>query len=112
MDQQAELLQPPYYLVSFYSLRQDGDDGYEDMAKRMEELASQQNGYLGMESVRDSQGLGITLSYWQDINSIQQWKQQLEHQQAQLLGREKWYQWYRVEVARVEYSYQFSRDER
>lgn len=111
MHQQDDLLQLPYYLVSFSSLRRDGDEGYGEMAKRMVELASQQSGYLGMNSVRDSQGQGITLSYWRDLASIQQWKQQLDHQQAQLLGREKWYQWYRVEVAKVEHRYQFLADE-
>ena len=107
MREPPKSLQPPYYLVSFISLRMEGGQDYGVMAKRMLELAAQQPGYLGLNDVRDSEGVGITLSYWQDLEAIEQWKRQLEHQQAQLLGREKWYQWYRVEVAKVERAYQF-----
>lgn len=69
----------------------------------MLELARCQPGFLGVESARD--GLGITVSYWADLDSIRQWRAQVEHRQAQRLGRERWYSAFRVRIARVEREY-------
>ena len=93
---------PPYYAVIFSSLRTEGDDGYGRMAERKAELAAQQPGFLGVESARDASGLGITVSYWKDEDSIQAWKAHLEHAVAQRLGKEKWYAAYSMRVAKVE----------
>ena len=54
----------------------------------MVELAEQQPGYLGIEAFRD--GLGITVSYWQSLDAIKAWKQNVEHLNAQQHGRDKW----------------------
>ena len=72
-------------------------------AERVVALASAQPGFLGMESVRD--GLGITVSYWQSLEAIANWKKHAEHQVAQQLGRAQWYSSFRVRVARVEREY-------
>jgi len=61
---------PPYYAVIFTNTLSDDTTGYEEVANRMVELAEQQPGYLGMESVRD--GLGITVSYWQSLDAIKE----------------------------------------
>lgn len=94
---------PPYYAVIFTSLRTEGDQGYSDMANLMTELAEQQPGYLGMESARDS--VGITVSYWSDLESIKQWKANSEHQAAQSSGKELWYSEYKVRISKVERDY-------
>ncbi|MGZ3755358.1 MAG: antibiotic biosynthesis monooxygenase family protein [Mucilaginibacter sp.] len=97
--------EPPYYLVVFTSLRTDGDNGYNDMAIEMEVLAIQQDGFLGMESARD--GLGITISYWQSLEAIKNWKANTQHLLAQKYGREKWYENYKVRVGKIERDYSF-----
>lgn len=97
--------QPPYYAVIFTSLRTAVDEGYGAMAERMVELAGTQPGYLGHESARE--GLGITVSYWKDLDSIKQWKQQSEHLVAQQYGREKWYTHYKTRICLVERDYGF-----
>ncbi len=94
---------PPYYAVIFSSHRNEGDNGYDAMAKRMVELASQQPGFLGIESVREN--LGITVSYWESLEAIRNWKQNVEHQEAQRLGRQQWYSGFRVRIAKVEREY-------
>ncbi len=103
MNDIAQTPSPPYYAVIFTSLRTELDGGYDDMAERMAELASQQPGFLGLESVRD--GLGISVSYWSDLLSIRNWKENLEHREAQRLGRERWYASFRLRIARVERDY-------
>jgi heme-degrading monooxygenase HmoA len=99
---------PPYYAVIFTTTRTDGDNGYEDMAERMGELASQQPGYLGIESVRDD-NLGITVSYWESEKAIAAWKANAEHGAAREKGRELWYNSYDLKVCRVERAYEFSK---
>ncbi len=94
--------EPPYYSVIFANQRTDGDDGYGDMADRMVELAQQQPGFLGVDSARDEDGFGITVSYWSDLDSIKNWRHNAEHLEAQRLGREKWYQTYSLRIAKVE----------
>jgi heme-degrading monooxygenase HmoA len=100
----ASTPEPPYVAVIFTSVRTaDDEDGYAATAARMEELAAEQPGYLGIESARDD--LGITVSYWRTEADAQAWKQVAEHLAAQRLGRDRWYRSYRVRVATVEREY-------
>lgn len=101
----AKTPKPPYYAVVFTSRRRDGDRGYGATADRMVELAAQQPGYLGVESVRDAGGLGITVSYWQDEASILAWRRHAEHTLARERGRTEWYEHYELRVAKVERAY-------
>ncbi len=102
----ADLPEPPYYAVVFSSQRNNADgEGYAAAAERMLELAAQQPGYLGAESVRDDAGFGITVSYWRDEASIRAWKHQAEHAATRARGRADWYQRYQLRVARVERAY-------
>ena len=99
----AQTPEPPYYAVIFTSIRRPGDDGYAGTAEKMLELARRQPGFLGMESAREA--IGITVSYWSDLDSIRQWKSNLAHREAQRRGREDWYSDYRVRIAKVERNY-------
>lgn len=99
----ASTPEPPYYAVIFTSHRTPGDNGYGDMAERMVELASRQPGFLGIESAREE--VGITVSYWSDLDSIRAWKRNAEHLQAQVKGRREWYSEFRVRISRVERDY-------
>jgi heme-degrading monooxygenase HmoA len=101
---------PPYYAVIFTSRRTAGDHGYGAMARRMEELGSAYDGFLGLESVRGTDGAGITVSYWRDEAAILAWKRDPEHLKAQRGGRETWYDAYEVRIARVERAYGFQRE--
>lgn len=103
MSHFATTPEPPYYAVIFSSVRHAGDHGYAAMADTMLDLASRQPGFLGVESARAE--LGITVSYWTDLESIRNWKADLAHREAQRRGREDWYSGYRVRVAKVERDY-------
>lgn len=100
----AQTPPPPYYAVIFTSIRTEGDNDYGVTAARMMELAQQQPGFLGADTARAE--LGITISYWIDETAIQHWKTNAEHRIAQ--GQKKrWYQSFRVRVAKVEREYGF-----
>ncbi|ABM96508.1 antibiotic biosynthesis monooxygenase family protein [Methylibium petroleiphilum] len=105
----ADLPAPPYYAVVFSSRRApavlDSDDGYDAMAGRMVEVAATQPGFLGVESARDVEGFGITVSYWRSLADIAAWKAHAEHSVARERGRQGWYTHYELRIARVERAY-------
>ena len=101
----AQTPEPPYYAVIFSAQRTEGDAGYADMAERMVALASQQPGFLGVESVRSADGFGITVSYWASDEAIAAWKAQADHRSAQERGKRRWYSDYQLRVAKVERAY-------
>lgn len=100
-------MQTPYYAVIFTSTRTDLDENYAEMALKMEVLAKQQPGFLGVDSARNE--IGITVSYWESLEAIANWKQNLDHLDAQFLGRQKWYENYVVRIAKVEKEYGFEK---
>lgn len=100
-------MQTPYYAVIFTSKRTELDDNYAEMALKMEALAKQQPGFLGVESARNE--IGITVSYWESLEAIANWKQNLDHLDTQFLGRQKWYENYVVRIAKVEKEYSFEK---
>lgn len=95
--------EPPYYAVIFTSLRTEGDNGYGAMADEMVALAQTQPGYLGIESARE--GLGITVSYWESLEAIKNWKANERHLMAQAKGHREWYAAFKTRVCKVERDY-------
>ena len=95
--------QPNEYFAVIFTSKHTGNEkeAYSSMADRMVELASKQEGYLGIESARDENGIGITVSYWKNEECIKKWKEHSEHLEAQKLGREKWYQNFSLRIAKV-----------
>lgn len=106
MERFAALGEAPYYAVIFTSKSTDDQEGYEDMAMAMVELAAQQKGYLGIESTTDKSGHEITVSYWADEDAVLNWKAVAKHKLAQKLAKERWYERYIVRVAKVERCYE------
>lgn len=103
MTEIAQTPTPPYYAVIFTNVQTEYLEGYADMADKMEQLAKQQSGYLGFESARNE--LGIAVSYWTDLESIKNWRRNIEHSEAQRLGRTQWYSRYKVRIALIERDY-------
>jgi len=101
----AETPELPYYAVIFTSLRREGDQGYEATSEHMMQLAAQQPGFLGVDHARDT--VGITVSYWKDLESIKNWRNHADHAQARHRGRSEWYKAFKVRIARVERDYEF-----
>ena len=108
MDAQdfASTPEPPYYAVIFASRRNEWDpDGYAHASQRMVELAAKQPGFLGVDSTRDANGFGITVSYWRDEASIAGWRRQADHAAIRIRGRKLWYRHFEVRIAKVERAY-------
>ncbi len=110
MSKLAQTPNPPYYAVVFSSQRTGEDaDGYGAMADRMWELAAKQPGFLGVETMHSEDGFGMTVSYWESLEAIRNWREQAEHKIAQAQGREKWYEKYKLRICLVETEYRFER---
>jgi len=103
----ARTPEPPYYAVIFTSNRTEGDNDYAAVSDLMIKLAEKQPGFLGVEHARDT--LGITVSYWKDLESIKNWKHQTEHTQARNRGRSEWYHSFKVRIAKVDRDYEFEK---
>lgn len=97
----------PYYAVIFTSIKIEAENNYDDVAKRMVDLAAQQPGFIGVESARNE--IGITISYWESLDAIKNWKNNAEHLIAQQLGKENFYQSYTTRICKVEREYSFEK---
>ncbi len=97
----------PYYAVIFTSKKRDDDTGYNETAALMETLAKQQPGFLKLESARNE--IGITVSYWESLEAIKNWKKQTDHLVAQRKGKKDWYAWYDVKICKVEREYSYNK---
>jgi heme-degrading monooxygenase HmoA len=98
----------PYYAVVFTSRRTSLEaEPYAEMAAEMMELARKQPGFLGVDHARET--IGITVSYWDSLKSIADWKSHSRHVLAQEKGRECWYESYNIRICRVEREYSFDR---
>ncbi|WP_440121072.1 antibiotic biosynthesis monooxygenase family protein [Tenacibaculum sp. Ill] len=100
-------LKPPYYAVIFTTTLSDDTEGYYEMAEKMDNLAKEQDGYLGIESTRSD--VGITVSYWESLDAILKWKNNVEHTKARNIGRERWYKKYQLRISKVEREYGFEK---
>lgn len=103
MEKISQTPKPPYYAVIFTSIKSDHLENYAEEALRMENLVKSQPGYLGHESA--SSEIGITVSYWKDLESIKAWKKQNDHSLAQIQGKSTWYSHYKVRICKVEKEY-------
>ena len=104
----AKTPKPPYYAVIFTSIKFDGDNTYDAMSEKMVTLAKEQEGFLGVESVRND--VGITVSYWESLEAIAKWKINLDHTEARNKGREIWYRQFKVRICKVERDYSFEKE--
>ncbi|MES9996144.1 antibiotic biosynthesis monooxygenase [Desulfovibrio aminophilus] len=102
MSQGAGVPDPPYYAVVFTSLLSGVEEGYAEMAEELLRLASEQPGFLGAESAREADGTGITVSYWESLEAIENWRDHPRHQVAQAMGGKLWYEAFATRVCRVE----------
>ena len=101
---------PGAIAVIFLSARTGTDeDGYVRAAAAMETAAAALDGYLGLDSARGGNGVGITVSWWRDEEAARAWRDDPEHARIRKQGRAVWYDWYRVIVATVDRAYDWTR---
>jgi heme-degrading monooxygenase HmoA len=100
----------PSYVVIFRSLLQENSKGYEQTAKRMGQLAKKQAGFVALSSARQN-SFGITVSYWESLEAIKNWKENAEHLLAQKKGKQRWYQDYSIQICKITKNYKKEKNE-
>lgn len=99
----AQTPEPPYFAVIFTSVMNDGGkDAYNEIGDELMEMVTKQPGFLGVESVRNQDGIGITVSYWESLESIKKWKDNELHKVAQKAGQKAWYKNFATRICKVE----------
>ena len=94
--------------VIFLSGRTGADaEGYAAAAEAMERAAAVRDGYLGFDTARGADGVGITISWWRDDAAALAWRDDPDHARIHDQGRAMWYDWYRVIVASVKRAYEW-----
>jgi heme-degrading monooxygenase HmoA len=93
--------QKDYYAVIFASTKSDNLEGYKEMDDLTLNLAQEQQGFLGYESVNNG-NTGIFISYWENMDAINNWRQNSTHLMAKAKA-DKWYKRYLSQVCKVEH---------
>ncbi len=92
------------YIVIFKAEIKKLDSDYIEMAQKLRDKALNESNCIKVEACSEN-GFEIALSYWKELNDIQRWHLDTEHQIAQRLGKEKWYQNFSVEICKLERAY-------
>ena len=88
-------------VVLFRSKLVDAPEGYSAMAEEMEALARTMPGFIDVKAYQADDGERLTVVRWQDQQTMRYWREQERHRVAQRMGRERWYAYYKMEVAEV-----------
>ncbi len=97
-------------IVLFRSmLTAEARDDYAAMAEEMLARARTMPGFVDFKSFRADDGERLSVIRWESQETMRAWSDDLRHVVAQRLGREQWYEYFRVEVADVVRSYGFDR---
>lgn len=84
----------------------------EDYARMNDELADYVKtmpGFLAVKSFKAEDGERLTIVWWRDRESLQQWRRDMRHMEAKKLGRSKWYEYYKIEIAEIYRQSEFER---
>ncbi|MEK9604068.1 MAG: antibiotic biosynthesis monooxygenase [Flavobacteriaceae bacterium] len=99
---------PPYYAVIFTSILNSLAPEYIKINETLRQQAEKLDGFLGEDSVRND--YGISVSYWKDLDSIQKWRENADHQWAKETGKKDFYKEYKIRIALVERDYEFKKN--
>lgn len=92
------------YVVIFKAKIKSLDQEYFDTANQLREKALTEFNCQKFEAVSEN-SFEVALSYWNSLEDIQAWHKDAEHQVAQRLGKQRWYDSFSVEICEVLKSY-------
>jgi heme-degrading monooxygenase HmoA len=86
-----------------------GDD-YARMSEAMLAHAKTFAGFVDVKSFKADDGERLTVVWWQDEATLKAWATDAKHRVAQQAGRDRWYEYYRMDVAQIVRVSRFDRD--
>lgn len=90
-------------------LRDEGRDGYGEVAGEMDRLARSMPGFIEAKTYTADDGERVTIVTFADRASHDAWRDHPAHRVAQQRGRDEFYAEYRMQVCRCERSTSFTR---
>jgi heme-degrading monooxygenase HmoA len=88
-------------IVLFRSKLVSAPEGYAEMAQEMLDLARTMPGFVDVKSYTSDDGERLTVVWWQDEDTLRAWRTHARHLVAQQTGRERWYEYYDMDVAEI-----------
>ena len=77
-----------------------GDD-YSRMSDAMLAHAKSFPGFVDVKSFKAEDGERLTVVWWQDEQTLKAWATDAKHRVAQQLGRDRWYEYYKMDIAEI-----------
>ncbi len=109
-QEQHESKPEPSQIILFRSkLTEQAGEDYQAMNVELQELVKQNPGFVDVKSYTAQDGERLTVVWWRDEASVAEWRNLARHREAQGAGRQKWYQYYKIEVAAITRSKSFER---
>jgi heme-degrading monooxygenase HmoA len=96
-------------VVLFRSKLVPAPDGYAEMAQEMLDAAQSMPGFVAVKSFKAEDGERLTVVWWQDEDTLRAWRTHARHLVAQQAGRERWYEYYTLEIAEIRRAKHFTR---
>ena len=82
---------------------------YAETNAQLEEYVKTKSGFIAAKSFKAEDGERLTLVWWKDRETLEQWRNDLRHIAEKARGRQNWYEYYKLEVAEVYRESQFER---
>lgn len=80
------------------------------MAAELVARAQGMPGFVDFTIFRGTDGEDLLVVHWDSMDALKVWSADTQHIIAKRLGREKWYEYFKVEIAEVTRNYAFDRD--
>ena len=74
---------------------------YQALDAELSEMVKSQDGFVDVKSFTAADGERLTVVWWRDQESLAKWKALPRHAEAQRTGRQKWYEYYKMDVAEI-----------
>jgi len=97
-------------VVLFRSKLVPEPEGYAEMADEMEATARSMPGFIDVKAYKAEDGERLTVVWWEDEETLRAWRTHARHIVAQKAGRDRWYEYYDMDVAEIVRRKRFDRE--
>jgi heme-degrading monooxygenase HmoA len=82
---------------------------YEETSEEIFAHAQKQPGFIEMRNYKAEDGERLTIVWWENAETLEQWRRDMKHVAAKRTGRERWYEYYKMDVAEITRTSNFDR---
>ena len=108
-EKKSEAAEPRQLILFRSKLTNQAGEDYQAMNDELDALVRQNPGFVDVRSYTAQDGERLTVVWWRDEESLAAWRNLMRHREAQSTGRQKWYEYYKMDVATITRSKNFER---